>query len=496
MTSALAQAEPEVLARVRRVLAQRNVDSYLVGGYIRDALLGRPTRDIDIAVAAPALEVAMEVATSLHARYVPLDEVNKVARVVFLDRQRGTEARWYLDFSTVEAGIEEDLHRRDFTINAMSVNLKDLENGSGAHLIDPLQGKRDLAQGLIRAASESAFQDDPGRLLRAVRLAAEYGFAIDSHTEDLIKSSARLVSTVAAERVREELCRLLACQQAARYLYYLDGLGLLTAIIPELEGTRGVEQPREHYWDVFVHSIETVAALERILDALRSGSRDAVLVHLPSIPGAEEYFSEEVAFGVSRAVIAKLGSLLHDIAKPQTKSLEPGGRARFLGHTKIGGKMAADIMQRLRFSNREAKMVQVMVESHLRLWQMGGDGTPTKRAIYRFFRDTRDASIEIIYLTLADFLAAQGPNLDTEEWAAHCRMMDHVWSEHATEEAEAGPVKLINGHDLMGLFGLEPGPRLGELLASVHEAQAVGEVASREDALAFVRRHLVADSGK
>ncbi|MBM4462418.1 MAG: HD domain-containing protein [Chloroflexi bacterium] len=489
MKLSLRQEEVSILIRVRDFLTQEKIDSYLVGGYIRDSLLDRPTRDIDIAVTTSALEAAKKVAAVLNGRYVLLDEANEIARVVLLEDD-SVQGRWHLDFSTIREGIEENLSHRDFTIDALAIDLRELETASAACLIDPFQGQKDLKEGIIRAVSEAAFEDDPARLLRAVRLAAEYGLAIEQWTEALIQSQAQLISQVAGERVREELCRLLSVQNAAPYLYYLDRLGLLTAIVPELTATKGVEQPREHYWDVFQHSIETVAALERLLQSEDTAQKDAILSMVPHIPRLSQHFQQEVSHGVSRAVLAKIAALLHDVAKPQTKSTEPNGRARFLGHTKQGAAMAGDILQRLRFSNREMRTVQKIIESHLRLWQMGGEGKPTHRAIYRFFRDTEDASIDILFLTLADFLAAQGPHLDMSEWQQHCQMIEYIWSEHEQEEARIIPQKLIDGHDLIDILRLEPSPVIGQLLEAIREAQGIGEITTREEAIAFARRQL------
>lgn len=482
----LEQKEVSLLTRVSGFLSQENIDSYLVGGYVRDTLLGRPTRDVDIAVDALAPEAAKKVATALKAKYVLLDKVNEIARVVFIEGDPTQGNRWHLDFSTIRGGIEANLSHRDFTINAMAVNLRELEEGH-PQLIDPFQGKSDLGRGLIRVVSETAFQEDPARLLRAVRLAAEYGFNIEERTEALIQAQSQLICQVAGERVREELCRLLSSPKTAYFLRYLDHLGLLTAIFPELAPTKGVEQPIEHFWDVFHHSIETVASVERLL---RVKDEDEVLSLLPRSPTFLQHFEEEVSGGVTRSTLLKLAALLHDIAKPQTRSLEPNGRARFLGHTKEGAIMAGNILQRLRFSTRETKMVQKMIESHLRLWQMGGEGKPTSRAIYRFFRDTGDASIDIIFLTLADFLATRGPNLDLEEWRQHCQLMDYILSQQEREKEKVTPEKLIDGHDLIDVFGLEPGPKIGELLEAVREAQGIGEVTTREEALALARRQL------
>jgi len=487
----LTQEEASILDRVCAFLDREGLDSYIFGGYVRDALLGRSTRDIDIAVCGPALEVARRAAHALNGQYVPLDESRQIARVVLAEGDPAEGRRWHLDFSTIDDSIEKHLSQRDLTINAMAINTRELEQGTVPRVIDPLHGREDLQRGVIRQASDTAFEDCPVRLLRAVRLATEHSFAIEERTETAIRSRAHLITQVPGEAVREELCRLLSLSRAASHLYYLDRLGLLTAIFPELAATRDVEQPREHYWDVFQHSIETVAAFERLLRGV-GNQEDAVLSEAPHIPSAAEHFEEEVSHGASRAVLAKLACLLHDIAKPQTKTVERDGRVRFLGHTRQGADMAGDILQRLRFSKREIKTVQTVIASHLRLWQMGGEGRPTRRAIYRFFRDCGDASIDVIFVTLADFLAARGPDLDLAEWKQHCEMMQYIWSEHEKELAVVPPEKLVDGHDLISIFHLEPGPRLGELLEAVREAQGVGEITTRDEALAFVRRRLAA----
>lgn len=482
---------PSILAGAADFLVRQGINSYLVGGYIRDTLLGRATRDIDIAVAEAAPEVAQKLAEALHGRYVLLDEANGIARVVVPAGDAAPESQWHLDLSTIRGNIEADLSRRDFTIDAMAIDLREVGEDGSASLLDPFWGKRDLEERLIRAVGDTAFEDDPARLIRAVRLAAAYGFTIEEETEILLSKQGQLIRQVAGERVREELCRILASRNAAHFLFYLDRLGLLTAIIPELTATKGVEQPREHYWDVFHHSIEAVAALERLLNGEKEVEFLALAPHLvPHIEG----FEEEIGIGVTRAVLMKLAALLHDIAKPQTKTMEADGRARFLGHTKEGASIAGDILQRLRFSNRETGMVQKMIEAHLRLWQMGGDqGMPTRRAIYRYFRDTGDVSIDIMFLTLADFLATQGPNLDLTEWRRHCGMMGYVLSQREEDEALVRPLKLLDGDDLMKILGLKPGPKVGELLEAVREAQGAGEIATREEALAFAQRRLAQD---
>ena len=153
--------------------------------------------------------------------------------------------------------------------------------------------------------------------------------------------------------------------------------------------------------------------------------------------------------------------------------------------------VAGDILRRLRFGTREIRMVQKMIEAHLRLWQMGGEeGIPSRRAIYRYFRDTGDVGIDVIFLSLADFLATRGPDLDVYEWKRHCRLMEYILTQREEEKSIVSPPKLIDGHDLMSIFGLKPGPKLGEILDAVREAQGAGEIGTREEALTFVQSHL------
>jgi len=475
-----------LLTRVRDLLSAAGTQAYLVGGYLRDALLGEETQDIDIAVAADALEVARAIAGQLGGKYVVLDESAGVARVV-LPSDDSTERRWYVDFSTLQGDIRADLQRRDFTIDAMALNLNSLGNDVDA-LIDPFHGAEDLNRRLVRAVSPLVFRDDPVRLIRGPRLAAQYGLAIEASTEILIVEYGQLIRHVAGERVREELCLILGVPNAASYLGYLDRLGLLTAIIPELDAMKGVDQPREHYWDVFEHSVQTVKAVEGMLDP---SVREELLSQTPRLRPHVDTLGDKVTGGVTRAVLLKLAALLHDVAKPRTKFVEPDGRARFYGHTKEGAEMTGEIMQRLRFSNKEIRMVQKMIEAHLRLWQMGGeDGLPTRRAIYRYFRDTQDVSMEIMFLTLADFLATQGPELVLSDWRQHCQLMEYVLRQQEEDVAVVTPPKLIDGNDLMRIFGLQPGPGIGELLEAVREAQGAGEIVSREQAIELVRQRL------
>jgi poly(A) polymerase len=470
------------------------VKAYLVGGFIRDAWLERATADIDIALAADALEIAPQIADALGGRFVLLDKQNRVGRVVVTDKKAPSGGRWQLDFTAFDDGIEKDLSRRDFTIDAIALDLEEV-GGEDFTLIDPFGGLSDLKNKVIRAVSQTVFTDDAVRLLRGARLAAELGFSLDNKTEALVKSQCHLLAEVAGERLREELVRLLAVAHPEKFLFHLDELGLITALFPELAKAKGVEQPKEHAWNVFAHSLQTVIAVDFILHqgSWPHGGDDKVLAAVPWSEELAGHFAQEVGGGSSRRVLLKLAALLHDIAKPETKAVGEDGRTHFFGHDKLGGAAAANMLARLRFSGREAKLVEIVINYHMRPGQMSQQGLPTQRAIYRYFRDTGEAGIDILFLSLADHLATRGPKLNTAGWREHTGMVEYVLAKHFEQQKLVEPVRLVDGNDLINTFGLEPGPAIGEILEAVREAQASGELSSRQEALDYIRKRLATE---
>jgi poly(A) polymerase len=480
-----------ILKKLDSLLGERQINAWVVGGLVRDMLIGRPTGDIDIAIAGDALVRGRELADLMEGKYVLLDEVHGIARIVLPDRSR-TDDQWCIDLSTLNGDILRDLARRDFTIDAMAVKLGSLAAGSeGIEIIDPYGGQRDLDARLIKALSEEVFVEDPARMLRAVRLAAELGFAIEPETREMVLRRHSLAAGVAGERVREELLKVLASPHAGEYIIWLDDLRVLTALIPELEPARGMEQPAEHHWDVLRHSLETVRAVDFLL---KSGTWEYVSADvLKEVPRSEElsaHLAEEVNSGSIRLQLMKLAALLHDISKPETKILS-GEKVRFFGHSAQGAGVAAAILERLRFSHREISLVEIMVRHHMRPTQMSNEGLPTRKAIYRFFRDTGSAGLEVLYLSLADHLAARGPDLDFIQWGWHTQQVKSIMEGYFQQPRMVKPVKLLDGHDLIRLYGLKPGPQIRELLEAVREAQAAGEIVSREEALSYVKNRIL-----
>jgi putative nucleotidyltransferase with HDIG domain len=251
-----------------------------------------------------------------------------------------------------------------------------------------------------------------------------------------------------------------------------------------------VTQPKEHFWDVFDHSLETVSCVERLLRERDNNKEDELITLVSWSPDIAQYFAQDITGGRNRKALLKLAALLHDIGKPAAKTIEQSGRMRFLGHAKEGSAMAVQIMERLRFSNREIKMVQLMVEHHLRPGYLLSEDMPSRRAIYKYFRDTGDVGIDTLFLGLADHLAARGPTLDLEQWRKHAEVTQYILSKWFEEKATVMPPKLIDGHILIEKLGLSPGPQIGQLLEMVREAQAAGEIQTAEEALDFVTRQL------
>ena len=464
--------------------ASRSGSAYVVGGAVRDSILGRPGGDVDVAVDGDPVAIGAGLAKALGWHSVPLDDQRGFLRIA-----PPGGAGLHIDITPLSGSIDEDLERRDFSIGAMAFPLTGIDvPGEVDDLIDPHDGRRDLERGVVRALSPQVFSDDPVRLMRAQRLVAQLGFTIEEHTADVIKGRAGLIATVSPERAREELFKILEADDATASLRSLDSLGLLCALIPELEQARGVEQPKEHHWDVLEHCLEAAGQVQQVLG--QSTEPGSHLAMVPRFDAMDEYFDEIVSDGHGRKALTVLCGLLHDIGKPAAKTTEESGRIRFLGHHSDGATIAEGVVRRLRLSSRGTALIKTMVEHHLRPWQMAEPGKlPTARAIYRYYRDVGDAATATLYLNLADYLAARGPELEVEDWSEHCRVTDHILQGRSSMPEAARP-PLLDGYEIMDEFSLSPGARIGVLLELVREAEASGEISTKQDAVLLVKSRL------
>lgn len=472
-----------IVRRVAQVLRDLGVTSYLVGGSVRDAMLGKTTRDVDVVVCGPANGVVEALAESLNGHIVPLPVELDAGRIIV---QSG-DHRVTVDILGLPSDdILPDLRRRDFTINTIATPLESAAAGSW-ELIDPLEGKLDIASHTIRATSDNVFSDDPVRMLRAVRIAAETGFVIEPRTQSLIRRDASRLTGSSSERIREVLLRTLAADGAAKWVRLMDSLGLLSIVIPELDHARDVSQPREHYYDVFGHLVAALDYADQIMTD--SYSNEIAREMMPGFDGMDAYFCQDASDGHTRGTFLKLTALLHDIAKPQTKTVEPSGRVRFFGHSEKGAEFAEDILTRLRVGRRGIGIVRSMVRHHLRPRQMGNKGElPTNRAIHRYYRDLGDVALDTLYLNMADFLAARGPLLTRAEMRNQVRVIKHILAVGPQNQTVVTSRKrLLTGHDIMNELQIQSGPLVGRLLKSVAQAEAKGKIRTRDEALELAR---------
>ncbi len=475
-----------LLEQMRTFLTSRQIPAWVVGGFVRDMHLGLPTEDADLVVDSPTVEALGRLfADEIGGGFYILDEKRRYVRVLAPPSRGGQRAR--LDITPLHGGIVDDLSHRDFTVNALAVPIDALYEPDA--LIDPLGGCADLEHGVLRAVHANIFVDDGIRLIRLARLTSHLGFSPDGATIALARHAAAHVTDGSPERLQHELCRLFALRDSKSALRLLDDLGILSQILPELDQTRDVSQPGGHYWDVFNHLVETVGFMDRLLH-VESRSTDPILTQMRWNEDVEAYFKQDVSGNVNRASLTKLACLLHDIAKPQTKSVDASGKTRFLGHPEQGADIVESVMERLHFSRRALAYVSLVVRQHLRPMQLsnGLDNLPTTRALYRYRRDLGDAALGALWLSMADYLAAKGPKLDVHEWqgrVSHCSLIMESILAEPNQDVPARPP--FDGLTLMEALDVGPGPQLGRVLGAVREAFAVGEVSTREEAIAHAR---------
>jgi putative nucleotidyltransferase with HDIG domain len=484
------------------VWVQRVVDAlptdlavYLVGGSVRDALLGRKIHDLDFVLEKDVFRTARRTADKLGGAFYPLDEERQTARVVV----RGDgKKRQFLDFAAFRGpDLESDLQARDFTINAMAVDVRKL-----SELMDPLGGARDLHQNLLRACSPHSLSDDPVRILRGIRLAAAYNLHIVPETRQLMRASIPLLPKISSERFRDELFRILEGPQPAASLRALKMLGVFSHVLPEIASLSGVDQSPPHTSNVWDHTLGVIQKLEEILSVLKAdydpNSTSNLIMGLASIHIGRyrrqigDHFGQSINPDRSKRGLLFMAALYHDIAKPETRRIDEDGRIRFIRHEQVGAELVLHRAKALHLNNNEAEHLSTIVRHHLRpklLSQSAKLATP--RAIYRFFRDTNSAGVDVCLLSLADVLATYGATLPDYIWTRHLsvvRSLLEAWWEH--NEKQVLPNLLLNGKDLIDIFNLSPGPQIGALLESLREAQAVSKVHTREEALEYIQKAL------
>ncbi len=466
-------AEP-LVRTAREALADGAADeAWIVGGAVRDALLGRPVTDLDLTVRGDSEQVARRLARAVGGPVFPLSEAFGAWRA--MDRER----TWTCDVTEMHGeGIDADLARRDFSVNAIAVPL----GGGEAH--DPHGGVADLENGVLRVlggpdVEHSAYADDPLRPLRLARFATELDLRPEPDTERLTREAARLVSGAAAERVFAELRRIVSAERALDGLELCDQLGLTAVVLPELHALRGVEQSHFHHLDVYDHTIEVLRcyiALERDPEPVFGELAEPLdaLMHEP--------FADEL----SGWQALRFAALLHDSGKPATRGVRPDGRVTFIGHDEVGAELIRSLCRRLKTSERLRELLAGVTRHHLVLGFLVHEMPLSRERVYQYLERCQPVEVEVTLLTCADRLATRGKNAE-QAIEAHLELARQLMGEALAWRRDP-PEPPLRGGELAEELGIEPGPELGELLARLREASFTGEVRTRDEAVALARR--------
>lgn len=462
----------EVTAAARSALVPGEA-GWLVGGCLRDELLGLPVRDVDIVVDGAAEPFSRSLADRLGGAVFASSDAFGTWRLVLGDMhvdvaplrgEAGTPVTAAPDPATRSARLEADLRARDFTVDAMGRAL------DGDELVDPLSGLDDLAARRLRLCSSSALDDDPLRVVRLARLARGFDLLPDTAATAAAPRAAAGLAAVSGERLRDELSAVLATGEAAAAFRDLAVWGALAVILPELDGLRGVEQNPYHHLDVFEHTLEALTYVRGVVEQLGG------VGHLtpPSDAGLA---------GVAPLVPVLWAVLLHDIGKPAARKVDEEGRVIFWRHDEIGREMAAAIAARLRMSNRFAAYLGTLIRQHLRLGFLVREQPLTRRALARYRRDVTPWVFESVVVSLCDRLATRGEKTSLTSMARHYRVARSVW----TAVGKAPVPQVLSGHEVMELLGLEPGVAVGQALDALEEEVEAGEITTAAEARAFLK---------
>lgn len=449
-------------------LCKEGVELYLVGGYIRDILLKKECFDLDYSVKGEsAITFARKAADAFEGYFVLLDKEHDIARVVMPDKKT------VLDFAgCVGQDIITDLKNRDFTINAIAVSLSSPQQ----ILIDPLNGMDDIEKKIICAISEENILDDPLRILRAYRFAAQLDFSVEEKTLELIKKHKALINNAAVERITQELIKLFEGEHAGKIFISMKESEILDEILPELTPQRKIPPNLHHHLWLLDHSIETVKQIE---------------TEIKKFPDwAKEHFDREFSYGIKAVSLLKLAALLHDIGKPSTWQIDDEGRHRFIKHEDVGAEMVEDLLKRLKLSKAAIKYISMLIKYHMYPSQLLNEGVEnlSEKAVMRMFRRIGEYMPEVIIISMADRLSAKGVEISDEAITKNIQGLYFILEKYKKSQEEVTKLpKLAAGNDVMELLNIPAGPMVGKVLKDLKEAQISGDVNTREEALDFIR---------
>ena len=465
-----------LLAELAPALAKLNTPIYLVGGAVRDAVLGRVSHDLDFVVPEQGVHIAFRLGDHLRMPAYPLDKERDVGRV------RWTEKDLFLDIAAFRGdSLEADLRDRDFTINAMAIPAL---AQTTAEIIDPTGGLADLESHTIAVTHPDAITKDPVRALRAIRMGIRYSSQLTAETKTAVRATLPALHQTSEERLRDELLNLL-CDVPEQALQQLDQLGGLGVLLPQIEALKPIEQSPPHHEAVWAHTLSVLRWLGVVLKE--------------RVYSDDHRYAEKLRVHLARSVtgfmtgkdLLRLGALYHDVGKAQTKSVGDDSRIHFYEHDQVGGKITETRLTEFHFSRETITHVSDMVRGHMRPLLLAQEPEVSIKAQHRFFRQYGTVGIDICLLSLADHLATYngvGSNQSWEKLTAVVNGLLHHYYQHEEQSVQQPP--LINGRDVMTAFQWTGGPAVGNTLRAVREAQIAGEVTTKEEALQYAEQLL------
>jgi tRNA nucleotidyltransferase/poly(A) polymerase len=482
---------PDVVQDLQAVLTGSQKTVYVVGGAVRDAYLHRPIQDVDLAVAEDARSTARQIANALKGDFFVLDDERDVGRALVNTPQ----GRMVIDVTRFRGqDLLADLADRDFTLNAMAVELSDLNQ-----LIDPLGGQHDIEGKLLRRCSLHGVASDPIRALRAVRQSVQFGMRIEAETLRDVRANTTRLTDTSPERVRDEFFKLLSLPNPATALRIADAVGLLKVIIPEIEPLYDLPQERPHMFDAWRHTLAVIEYLSQLAGAISYTRTDStaatfaigmVVIQLDRYRAQlNHHLDSEWPNDRSHLALLTLAALLHDTGVLAANDPLENGLRKFKNPEEAGAYIAGMRADSLRLSNAEKDRLVAVVKNHgqPRHWPE----SLTRRDIYHFWNRLSAAGVDVCLLSLADYLGTVGTELDQDSWLSQIdrvRLLLEAYYEHY--EDWIAPPQLVDGNLLINALGLRPGPIVGELLELIREAQAAGEIESADEALKLARQHL------
>lgn len=433
-------------------------EGYLVGGAVRDFLMGKTTVDRDIAIVD-----AESFAKKIDGTFIVLDEVNKIFRVVLEDKTN------FLDISELQGGsIEEDLLRRDFTINAIAYDLKKEE------FIDVTGGLNDLKNGVLRHIKSENFEDDPLRVLRAFRFASVTGFEMAEELKLAINNYKHLLLNPSHERIMYELLKLFGGKYTSKTLLLMDEFGILEELFPTVKEMKKVPPNTHHHLDLFHHVVETVRNIEELYE----NAPDKVKEHL----------NQTDFGGFPRINHLKLAGFLHDIGKFSTWTIEESGRHRFIKHDDVGSKMCVPFLRELKFSKKQIEYISSMIKNHIYPSNVVAAPELNEKVMMRYLRKMEDNVIDNIILAKADRLSARGEAITEEMVSENLNGLDKLLNFYLEKRDSMQPLpKLLTGFEVMEIKGIKQSPELGQIMKALLEAQMNGDVNTKDEAIEYVK---------